>query len=112
MPINDTYGIGYKYPFNACEILSSDNNAIFERFVEVVNIDSEGLVVNAQTDPTEEELDEAIDQVSRKLDMIKIKGELNEECDKVDDFMEGMEVQLEEAVKKEKDIVVNGVFYQ
>jgi hypothetical protein len=41
MPKEDTEQEGRRFPFNACEILSSENNFIVDKLMEVVRIDEE-----------------------------------------------------------------------
>jgi hypothetical protein len=39
MPHEDSLSVGYKFPFNACEILCSENNFIVDKLTDVVRID-------------------------------------------------------------------------
>jgi len=36
MPLEENHKVGHKYPFNACEILSSENSFIIDKFLESI----------------------------------------------------------------------------
>jgi hypothetical protein len=85
MPKEDNLQEGYKFPFNACEILCSENSFILDKFINIIRIDIEGNIIEEkkETEPTDAELDDMMDKVSKRLDEIKIK-QIDSEVDSLE----------------------------
>ena len=116
MPSSDDQKIGHKYPFNAAEILSCDNNGIIERIMNEIKYgeqdsedeEKEREEENGGEKKDENEENEAEDYVEVKEDDNNEENEKKDEEDKKDDEeKEKKEVEKEggegaEAAKEEE----------
>jgi hypothetical protein len=77
MPVEDTLQEGHRYPYNACELLCSDSNFILNKLIDIVRLDKNGNIIPDKVikEPTEEDLDETLEKVSKRLDDIQIINE-------------------------------------
>ena len=91
MPKSDDRNVGYKYPFNATEILCCDNNAVMEKIMNEIHL-------GGDSDDEEDEKDEKENKEEEKEE----KEENSEE--KKDENEEFVEVKEDEKKEKEKEV--------
>ena len=87
MPASDDQKIGHKYPFNAAEILSCDNNGIIERIMNEIKLgeqDSDDEEREKEEENGGEKKDE--NEENENEDYVEVKeDDNNEENEKKDD---------------------------
>jgi hypothetical protein len=107
MPQEDTHLEGHKFPYNACELLCSENNFIIDKLADVLRIEEEDS--NANSDSVEEpesnnevndQHNEAINEVLNEHDIAK------DDIDEFDEF-HIKEEEYSNMVKGGKDIDVS-----
>ena len=96
LPKSDEKNVGYKYPFNATELLCSDNSAILERFMSEVKM-------GGDSDEEEDEKEEG-EKENKNVDNNEeeIKKEENEENNEAKD-----ETNKEQIEPKEQENAEN-----
>jgi hypothetical protein len=112
MPSEDTPE-GHKYPFNACEILCSDNDFIIDSIIQVFKIDQDGNLIKKPEEPSEEELNETLYKVSQRLENIQIKNEGESDTIDITEDVENVvnTVIIENEEKPVRQIIVNYMSY-
>ena len=96
MPKSDDKDVGYKFPFNATEILCCDNNAVMERIMNEVRYGADDEEEEDEKDEGEKENKEEENSEEEK------KKEENEDFFAVKEE-ENKEMEHEESPEKEKD---------
>jgi len=102
MPTNEDQKYGHKFPFNATEILCSDNIILIEKFLNGSNLESSHEDNNEKKDKGENEEDNEEEILPVALD---IENELNKEENNKDSKIENNEEKKEEEkIEKKEDI--------
>jgi hypothetical protein len=66
MPLSDDIKIGFKFPFNACEILCSENSFILDRLLEVIKVElDEGSHSDSDSNSNDDEQEGGSDNLRK-----------------------------------------------
>jgi hypothetical protein len=102
MPSEDDLKTGHKYPFNACEILSSENNFIIDKLFESIKVDYEENE-RKQSDMSDLYKDDHSDsESSDRSEENNVK--MNDENESVVKEGENNDINNNIVIKKENDI--------
>ena len=105
MPASDDQKVGHKYPFNAAELLSCDNNGFMERFMNEINIadDSDEEEKEGEKKEDEQKKDENEEFVEVKEEEKKEEGEKKNEQETTKNEGETKEGETKEGETKTEE---------
>jgi hypothetical protein len=102
MPQEDDRLKGHKYPFNACEILCSENGFIIEKIMEMIRIHEDS---DSDSDDSDSEKKK---KKIKKRRMEDSENELEDQTQTIEKSLENLTIEPEhESEKKENSLDIN-----